>query len=129
MRREADAPFCSDCTGTGHVIVGRSLVGCPACKGIGMKPRAMTSIRCIDCGSSNAFERVTDNVVDIHCPDCGSTFGWGNLPNSCPACRRRIYSRTERAQGRCSTCEVASWTAEKRAEIDGLIGRAFKGGG
>ena len=44
----------------------------------------------------------------------------------CPKCGREVLaSRDEREQGHCSSCEVASWTSEKRAAIGRCIGLAF----
>jgi hypothetical protein len=83
-------------------------------------------ISCLDCRESNCRERERDGVMEIHCPDCGATFGWKNLPRECDRCKRRIYSKNERGQGRCSTCTVAEWSPEKKAAIDKLIGMAFR---
>ena len=41
-------------------------------------------------------------------------------------CGRTMISRDERERGWCSTCDVASWSPEKRAAMDQCIGLAFR---
>ena len=45
----------------------------------------------------------------------------------CPKCGKEVLaSRQERERGHCSSCEVASWTEEKRRAINRCIGLAFR---
>jgi hypothetical protein len=88
--------------------------------------RVTPEIRCIDCGSGNAYERLVAGVWDIHCPDCGATFGVGNLPSKCRECAKPLHKLEDRGRGLCVSCHVASWSPEKRAAINNLIGMAFR---
>jgi len=46
---------------------------------------------------------------------------------TCPKCDRSVLaSREERERGHCSTCEVESWSPEKRTAINRCIGLAFR---
>jgi hypothetical protein len=44
----------------------------------------------------------------------------------CGKCGRGIMSRDERDQGLCAPCIVGSWSPEKRAAMDRLIGIAMR---
>lgn len=47
-------------------------------------------------------------------------------PRGCKQCGGAIRSREERKSGLCCRCEVASWSPEKRASVNRLIGMAFR---
>lgn len=50
--------------------------------------------------------------------------------NGCPKCGKiTIPSKHERERGWCSSCEVASWSAEKKKAVGNVLGAAFGGKG
>jgi hypothetical protein len=91
--------------------------------------RVSDAIRCIDCKFLNAYERRVDGVWDIFCPDCGAVFGWDNLPKECLGCKGRLSRPTEVGRGLCPACYLKTYSPEKRAALNKLIGLAFKPGG
>lgn len=50
----------------------------------------------------------------------------GADPKRCDGCGRMLVGSDEREQGRCSSCEVASWSPEKKAAIQRLVGLGFR---
>jgi Zn finger protein HypA/HybF involved in hydrogenase expression len=88
--------------------------------------RVSPEIRCIDCGASNAYERCIDRVWDIYCPDCAAVFGWDNIPKQCRGCEERLRDSEELGRGLCPRCKLASYSPEKRAALNKLIGMAFR---
>ncbi len=52
-------------------------------------------------------------------------------PLACSQCQKPLVGKDERERGICSTCEVASWSPEKKKAIGRLVAlgvrRSFKG--
>jgi hypothetical protein len=89
--------------------------------------RLSDTIRCVNCGSENAYERfVNGEGWDIFCPDCLSTFDWNAVPRECRVCKMRLRDVTELGRGLCPKCHLATFSSEKRAALNKLISMAFK---
>ncbi len=47
-------------------------------------------------------------------------------PKFCSKCKRSLIGKDERERGVCSTCEVASWSPDKKKAIGRLVSLGFR---
>ncbi len=50
----------------------------------------------------------------------------GKDPKACSQCQGALVGKDDRDRGVCNTCEVASWSPEKKKAIGRMIGLAFR---